>query len=89
MIKDNKTILKETEKKLAVFEDSEIRRVLFDGDWYYVIEDVVKALTDSVNPKGYLKDIRRRDKILSEGWGQIATPLPISTMTRPKKSLQV
>ena len=79
MTKDNKTILKETEKKLAVFEDSEIRRVLFDGDWYYVIEDVVKALTDSINPKGYLKDIRRRDKTLSEGWGQIATPLPIST----------
>jgi DNA-damage-inducible protein D len=65
--------------KLAIFEDSEIRRVFFDDDWYYVIEDVVKALTDSKDPKGYIKDIRRRDEELSKGWGQIATPLPIDT----------
>ncbi|MBO6662773.1 MAG: hypothetical protein JJ909_02100 [Roseivirga sp.] len=65
--------------KLAIFEDTEIRRVLFDEEWFYSIEDVVKALTDSKNPKGYVKDLRRRNETLSEGWGQIATPLPIMT----------
>ena len=73
--------LKKEEKssRLAIFEGSEIRKVYFDGDWYYVIEDIVKALTDSKDPKGYIKDMRRRDVELSEGWGQIATPLPIET----------
>lgn len=65
--------------KIAIFEGNEIGRVSLDGEWYYVIEDVIKALTDSRDPKGYIKDLRRRDPVLSEGWGQIATPLPIST----------
>ncbi|TRX58811.1 Bro-N domain-containing protein [Fulvivirga sp. M361] len=73
--------LKREEKnnRLAIFEGAEIRKVYFDHDWYYVIEDIIKALTDSKDPKGYIKDMRRRDKELSKGWGQIATPLPIET----------
>jgi len=45
-----------------------------------VITDVISALTDSVQPDGYLKDMRRRDQELSKGWGQIATPLLIKTI---------
>jgi len=71
--------LNETSNKIILFEDSEIRRVNFDGEWYYVIEDVVKVLSDSKDPKGYVKDMRRRNIALSQGWGQIATPLPITT----------
>jgi DNA-damage-inducible protein D len=36
-------------------------------------------LTDSLDPAGYLKDMRRRDSEIEKGWGQIATPLSIST----------
>ncbi|HAF29262.1 MAG TPA: phage antirepressor protein [Bacteroidales bacterium] len=65
--------------KIAIFEGEEIRKVFFDDDWYFVIEDVVKTLTDSIDPKGYIKDMRRRDEEISKGWGQIATPLPLNT----------
>lgn len=65
--------------RIILFEGDEIRRIMFDNEWYYSIEDVVKVLTDSVDPKGYIKDMRRRDPIFSEGWGQIATPLPLQT----------
>ena len=41
--------------------------------------DVVAALTDSVQPDGYIKDMRRRDNELSKGWRQIATPLAVQT----------
>jgi DNA-damage-inducible protein D len=34
---------------------------------------------DSADPSGYIKDMRRCDKKLSKGWGQIATPLWIDT----------
>jgi DNA-damage-inducible protein D len=44
-----------------------------------VIVDVIEAFTDSKNPSGYLKDMRRRDPELSKGWGQIATPLSVET----------
>lgn len=38
------------------------------------IVDVVAVLTDSVQPEGYVNDLRRRDKELAKGWGKIAPP---------------
>jgi hypothetical protein len=32
-----------------------------------------------MQPKGYIKDMRRRDAELAKGWGQIATPLSLQT----------
>ena len=55
------------------------------NEWWFVIGDVVMALTDSVQPDGYIKDMRRRDEELSKGWGQIATPLLIQTEGGPQK----
>ena len=66
-------------KKIAIFQKKEIRKIIYKNEWWFVIEDVVFALTDSKNPKGYIKDMRRRDSELSKGWGQIATPLSIET----------
>jgi prophage antirepressor-like protein len=65
--------------KIVVFESREIRRTLHNNEWWFVIVDVVAVLTDSVQPDGYLKDMRHRDPELSKGWGQIATPLSIDT----------
>ncbi len=55
--------------KIAIFQKKEIRKTLKDGEWYFVIEDVVAALTDSKQSKGYIKDMRRRDPELAKGWG--------------------
>ena len=66
------------ETKIALFQKKEIRKTLHENEWWFVITDVVAALTDSVNPAGYLKDMRRRDAGLAaafKGGGQIATPL--------------
>lgn len=67
------------ESKIALFRGKKIRRVIHNNEWWFVIVDVIAALTDSLQPEGYLKDMRRRDPELSKGWGQIATPLPIKT----------
>src|SRR3990167_5831649 len=65
--------------KIAIFRKKEIRKTVYNKEWWFVIEDVVQALTDSVQPSGYIKDMRRRDPELSKGWGQIATPLLMET----------
>ena len=65
--------------KIVVFEDKKIRRVWFNEEWWFVAIDIVAVLTDSRDPAGYLKDMRRRDEGFREGWGQIATLLEIST----------
>ncbi len=67
------------ETKIALFKGRKVRRVIYNKEWWFVIVDVVEALTDSVQPDGYLKDMRRRDEELNKGWGQIATPLLIQT----------
>jgi prophage antirepressor-like protein len=65
------------ETRVAVFQKREIRRTFHNNEWWFVITDIVAVLTDSVDPQGYIKDMRRRDPELSKGWGQIATPLSI------------
>lgn len=69
-----------SQTKVAIFQQKEIRKTFYKKEWWFVVEDVVSALTGSVQPKGYIKDMRRRDKELLKGWGQIATPLPIDTV---------
>lgn len=62
------------EKALVVFQGKKIRRKWFNDKWWFSALDIVEVLTDSKDPKGYLKDMRRRDEGFAEGWGQIATP---------------
>jgi hypothetical protein len=52
---------------------------LHNNEWWFVVTDVVAALTDSVNPSDYIKKMRRRDSGLGKGWGQIVTPLAVET----------
>lgn len=64
---------------LVIFQEKGIRRTWHNEEWWFAIVDVVAVLTDSVQPEGYVKDMRRRDKELAKGWGQIATPLRVET----------
>jgi len=43
------------------------------------VVDVVEVLTESKDPSGYIKTMKRRDPILAKGWGQIVTPLSVQT----------
>lgn len=71
--------------KISLFQGKKIRKAFHQNEWWFVIEDVIHALTDSVQPEGYVKDMRRRDPELSKGWRQIATPLSIQTEGGPQK----
>ena len=66
------------EKRIALFQRKEVRRVIHNNEWWFVILDVVAVLTDSVNPKGYFTDMRRREPQLAEalkGGGKLPPPL--------------
>ena len=69
----------ESANRIAIFQETTIRRTWHNEEWWFAIVDVVGVLTDSVQPEGYVKDLRRRDPELSKGWGQIATPLRVET----------
>ena len=66
---------------IKLFEEKRVRTVWDDKQekWFFSVVDVVAVLTDSANPTDYLKKMRKRDPQLSEGWGQIVTPLSVPT----------
>jgi len=65
--------------KIAVFRDKEIRKTIHNNEWWFVIEDVVFALTDSKDPKQYIRRMKQRDPELNKGWVQIVHTLSIET----------
>ncbi|NQU77887.1 Bro-N domain-containing protein [Candidatus Falkowbacteria bacterium] len=65
--------------KIAVFRGREVRKMIHNNEWWFAVEDVVLAVTNSVNPKDYINKMRRRDMELSKGYGQIVHPLRIET----------
>ena len=66
---------------IKLFENKKIRTTWNEEDekWYFAILDVIQILTDSTNPKDYLKKVKKRDAELAKGWGQLVTPLSIET----------
>ncbi len=66
---------------IKLFEEKRIRSVWNEADkkMFFVVEDVVRILTDSVNPKDYIKKLKKRDPELSKGWGQIVPTLAVDT----------
>jgi hypothetical protein len=71
-------------RHIALFQRKEIRRTLHEGQWWFVLTDVVGALTDSVNPADYLKKLRKRDPSLTlafQGGGQFVPPLGLTFPT--------
>jgi len=64
---------------IALFSGKQIRKTLHNDEWWFVVADVVVALTETSDPKDYIRKMRIRDSAISEGWGQIVTPLSIDT----------
>jgi len=69
---------------LAIFEEKKVRRSFSNDQWWFVISDIVAALTDSPDPSDYLKKLRRRDPSLAdafEGGGHFVPPLALPFQT--------
>ena len=66
---------------IKLFEQKQIRSVWNETEqkMYFVVEDVVAALTDSNDPKQYVKRMKQRDSELAKGWVQIVPTLAVET----------
>ncbi len=66
---------------IKLFKKKKIRSVWNDEEeqWYFVVEDVVAALTDSADPKQYVKRMKLRDAELAKGWVQFVPTLVVPT----------
>ena len=68
-------------EKIQLFEGRKVRSLWKEEEeaWYFVVEDVVSVLTDSADPKQYVKRMKLRDKELAKGWVHFVPTLPIMT----------
>ena len=62
---------------IQLFEDRKIRTAWDEEkeEWYFSVQDVVAVLSESTDPKQYIKKMRARDPQLSANWGTICTPV--------------
>ena len=64
---------------IKLFESKQIRSVwnVIEQKWYFVVEDVIAVLTDSNDPKQYIKKMRQKDEALARGWVQFVPTLTV------------
>ena len=66
-------------ESIRLFEDKKVRTIWDDEQekWYFSISDIVEVLTDSKDPKQYIKKMKSRDPELKSNWGTICTLVPL------------
>ena len=59
------------DNQLTHFEGEKIRKIEHNEEWFFVINDILQALTDTTNVKQYWQKMNRREPELSKGGVQI------------------
>jgi len=70
-------------QKIQLFEDKKVRTAWDDElqEWFFSVVDTVEVLTDSKDPKDYLKKMRKRDPELDAYMGTNCPLVPMLTST--------
>ena len=74
------------ETSMAVSRGKEIRKTIHNNEWWFSVADVVEVLTDSTDPRQYIKKMRQRDPVLDSNWGTICTPLQLRSPDGKQKA---
>ena len=75
---------------ISLFEEKQVRRAWnsIEEKWYFSIDDVVLALTDSANVKDYIKKLRKRDPALDSYWGTNCPPVEMIASDGKKRKIK-
>ena len=52
-----------SEQELILFENSKIRRQMYNGEWFYSIIDIIEILTESSDSNVYWRKLKQRLKL--------------------------
>ncbi len=76
--------------EIKLFENQQIRSVWDEEkqEWFFSVVDIVAVLTESTDPKQYIKKMRSRDTELAAKWGTICTPVAMMAMDGKKRQVQ-
>lgn len=80
-------MFQETTTKIAIFQKKEIRKTIFNNEWWFSVADVIEALTDTVNIRDYIKKMRKRDRDLDAYWGTNCPPVEMIAKDGKKREI--
>ena len=50
------------ETKIALFKGKEIRKTIYENEWWFSVVDIIEVLTDSTKPRDYWYRLKKREK---------------------------
>ena len=78
------------ESVIKLFEGKQVR-IVWDEEqekYYFSVADIVQVLTESVNPRDYIKKMLRRDPELKSKWGTICPPVEMEALDGKRRKVQ-
>lgn len=60
--------------KIAIFQKKEIRKTIYNNEWWFSVVDIVEALTESPTPRQYWEKVKKREIVNfqpSPNWGRL------------------
>jgi DNA-damage-inducible protein D len=61
---------KKDNTKIAIFKGKEIRKIIYQNEWWFSVIDVIEALTGNERPRKYWNDLKK--KLISEGYVEVS-----------------
>jgi len=72
---------------VALFQEKTVRRVWYDGRWFFSVIDVISILTDSERPRKYWSDLKT--KLVREGYIEVSEKIGQLKMEAPDGKMRV
>ena len=75
---------------IKLFESKQIRSAfnVAEQKWYFSVQDVVQALTDTLDAKDYIKKMKKRESSLNINWGTICPLVEMVAADGRKRKVQ-
>ncbi|HLB32595.1 MAG TPA: Bro-N domain-containing protein [Patescibacteria group bacterium] len=67
--------------KIAIFKSKQIRRTIYNNEWWFSVVDVIEALTATERPRKYWSDLK--SKLSTEGYGEVSEKIGQLKLTAP------
>ncbi|MFH1837591.1 MAG: Bro-N domain-containing protein [Candidatus Omnitrophota bacterium] len=87
MPKKKKATEVETVHKLAVFKGKQIRRMVYNDEWWFSVVDTVEALTETNRGRKYWSDLKK--KLIDEGYNEVSEKIGQLKMIAPDGKLRL
>ena len=79
--------IEEKSLRIAIFKGKQIRKVLYQGEWYFSIIDVVEVLTESSSSRTYWSDLKSK-LTEDEGFSQLYEKIVQLKLEAPDKKMR-